>query len=325
MGYPIVAARKSARSPRNIVLSPDDRRVKGGRLQVRRLSKEDRTWSTVILGILVLILFSILRVALQPQQTLAEAQVVLTVEVRDESGAVIPGAQVKLTKRLEDQGVTAHTDSAGTISLHLEAGSYQLSVSMNGFKTTMRQLDVGNAVQQTAAVVLRVGGCPIPDPCPVVPEKEYERPSNSEVSSSAKPPFSIRLQPVQSAVRAGKPILFQITITNTTNHPVLVETRIPTWWSAFEVRDDRGQTSPSRRGRVLADPAHRGIRPEDYPPLEGGPAWLLAPQQSAVVENVPMSDLHDLSQPGTYQVLVRRPDGVGGVVKSNTVIITVTP
>jgi uncharacterized membrane protein len=134
--------------------------------------------------ILVLILFSIFGATFEPPEALAEAQFVLTVDVRDESGAVIPGAQVKLTKGPEDQGVTADTDHAGTVSLHLSAGSYRLSVSMNGFKSAMKEVALGDSDEQTVMIVLRVGGCPIPDPCPVVPEQEYqlEKTANERMS-----------------------------------------------------------------------------------------------------------------------------------------------
>src|SRR6476646_11780889 len=97
-------------------------------------------------GILLLILFAMLRAAFPQPEVVAEANVVLTVDVRDESGARIPGAQVKLTKGREDQGVIANTGRSGTVSLHLAAGSYQLSVTMNGFKTAMKQLDLGNSI-----------------------------------------------------------------------------------------------------------------------------------------------------------------------------------
>ncbi len=129
-------------------------------------------WKVVLVLSVVVAVFLAARV-------LAESQVELKVDARDESGAVIPGARIIVTKVLENQSVTGETDSAGTVSFHLTAGLYELSVSMNGFKTATKQVDLKDTGEQTVAIVLRVGGCPIPDPCPVVLEKESQPPTRA--------------------------------------------------------------------------------------------------------------------------------------------------
>jgi hypothetical protein len=130
----------------------------------------------------VLVLLTILGAGSLGSLGLAQSQAVLMVEVRDESGAVIPEAKVSIAKPLENQNVStvAHTDSRGSVSLYLPPGAYELSVSMNGFKATAKQVMLTNTDRQTIAIVLRVGGCPIPDPCPIVPEKEYPKANTAE-------------------------------------------------------------------------------------------------------------------------------------------------
>ena len=123
--------------------------------------------------ILVLTLLSIFTTIFKPPKAFAEPQFVLTINVKDPSGAVIPGAHVKLTKGPDDQGVTVNTDNAGTVSLHLSRASYRLSVSMDGFKSETQEVVLGDSNEQTVTIVLRVGGCPVPDPCPVILEQGY--------------------------------------------------------------------------------------------------------------------------------------------------------
>lgn len=140
-------------------------------------------------------------------------------------------------------------------------------------------------------------------------------------------PISLAIRPVQSSVHAGDQILVNIMITNISNQPRLVDTQIPTWITAFDVRDKQGQKSESRRGRVLSDPKHKNMQPGDDLPVRGGAAYMLQPGKNVVVENVPVPDLYDLSKPGTYTIQVRRPDGLGqgGVVYSNSIVVKVTP
>jgi hypothetical protein len=149
-------------------------------------------------------------------------------------------------------------------------------------------------------------------------------PSSSTMSGTTTAPLLLKLRAVNSTVRAGTIPQVQITIVNTSNGPVLMEVRPSTWLFSFDVRNSQGKQSPSRRGRVLADPTHKGIQPQDYPPLEGGPAEEIFPGKSVVMNNIPVSDLHDLSQPGTYMITVHRAYG-GSIIKSNSIAITVIP
>src|SRR5947199_10294349 len=56
--------------------------------------------------------------------------------VTDSSGAVIPGAQITVTNQGTGIAVKTTTDAAGTYPVpYLLAGTYQVSVAKEGFKT----------------------------------------------------------------------------------------------------------------------------------------------------------------------------------------------
>src|SRR5713226_7236777 len=71
--------------------------------------------------------------------------------VSDQTGAVISGAQVKITQTTTQLMRTASTDNQGRYALpNLPVGPYQLEVTAAGFKTYVQSgivLQVGNNVQ----------------------------------------------------------------------------------------------------------------------------------------------------------------------------------
>ncbi len=83
----------------------------------------------------------------------------LTGVITDPSGAVVPGARVKLTD--VDKGFTydAETDSEGRYLLRsLPPSNYRLSVSLSGFKTHVQEGITLNVSQNaTVNVVLQLG------------------------------------------------------------------------------------------------------------------------------------------------------------------------
>jgi hypothetical protein len=62
------------------------------------------------------------------------------------------------------------TDDKGRVQLEMKPGSYEVIVASPGFKTLKRPIVVDGGPAQTFKFDLRVGGCPSPDPCPVVVE-----------------------------------------------------------------------------------------------------------------------------------------------------------
>jgi len=104
--------------------------------------------------------------------------VTVTIEVTDGHGARIPKAQAEILSAATAGSKTLVTDDEGTAHLELEPGSYVVIVSSLAFKTVNRDITVGSAEGQRFEFALQVGGCPIPDPCPVVPAQGLAPTSN---------------------------------------------------------------------------------------------------------------------------------------------------
>lgn len=140
--------------------------------------------------------------------------------------------------------------------------------------------------------------------------------------TSSNPPLSIAIRPLEDAVKAGSPVLLEVTITNNTKERRLVETRIPTWLMDVDVRDSQGNQPLTQRGQVVF--GHGPDRINEIP-VGGGPLWAVDPGKPVVINSLPVPNLFDMSKPGTYTIQVQRPDGQGGAVKSNVVKVTIVP
>lgn len=66
------------------------------------------------------------------------------IRVRDQTGAVIAHAQIKLAPSSEETARKLETDDHGQVGLNLKAGGYALSVSAQGFKTWSERIFVGS-------------------------------------------------------------------------------------------------------------------------------------------------------------------------------------
>jgi TonB family protein len=104
--------------------------------------------------------------------------VTVTIEVTDGHGARIPNAQAEILSVATAGSKTLVTDDEGTAHLELEPGSYVVIVSSLAFKTVNRHITVDSAEDQRFEFALQVEGCPIPDPCPVVPDQVLAPTSN---------------------------------------------------------------------------------------------------------------------------------------------------
>ena len=111
-------------------------------VQVLRYDDEDKIWvrSNTI---------SIVELPKQAAET--------TVVIKDTSGAFLPWAKVEYkSPEAYDYGlVYACADSAGTTTLDLKPGNYDLRVSSLGFRTLTKHLEVAAGLSQTVELVLR--------------------------------------------------------------------------------------------------------------------------------------------------------------------------
>lgn len=133
-------------------------------------------------------------------------------------------------------------------------------------------------------------------------------------------PLSIAISTPQSALKVGSEVRIEVTLTNTSNRRVLIQERNPATDYQIDVRDERGTAVPETDfGRKLKEPPVIPMNSRNF-------GMYLRPNESTK-ENIALSDLYDLSHPGQYTIQVSRAVSnkpKDGVVKSNTITVTVT-
>jgi len=140
-------------------------------------------------------------------------------------------------------------------------------------------------------------------------------------AQSSQPPFSISITAEKPEIKAGSDVYIKIQMTNTANHAVDC-TRAPSNGSdrayQYEVREIGG-APPSKVARP---------HPEIGETFHSWPC-VLNPGESTTMDDSLISKLYDLSRPGKYSIRASRfisgDRKENGVVKSNTITITVTP
>jgi hypothetical protein len=146
--------------------------------------------------------------------------------------------------------------------------------------------------------------------------------SISALDRSPQLPFSITISAEKPDVKTGSEAYLKVRMKNISDHEVDC-TRVPTngWDGAYQydVRDSHGNLAE----RILPVPGHPEIK-------DTSSIWpcILKPSESTNDDHI-ISRLYDLSHPGKYVIQVLRLINGGhkedGVVKSNTITITVTP
>jgi hypothetical protein len=144
---------------------------------------------------------------------------------------------------------------------------------------------------------------------------------DSGSAQSSHPPFSISISVEKPEVKAGSDVYIKIQMTNTSNHAVDC-TRAPSNGS------DRAYQYDVRE--VGGVPASKVARP--HPEIgETFHSWpcVLNPGESTTMDDSLISKLYDMSRPAKYLIQVSRfisgDRKENGVVKSNTITLTVTP
>lgn len=67
--------------------------------------------------------------------------------VQDQSGAVIPKAEIKFSAEGSEKLLTVHSNEAGAFQAQLPAGAYTIRISSPGFATLMERRSIGIAEQ----------------------------------------------------------------------------------------------------------------------------------------------------------------------------------
>jgi hypothetical protein len=102
---------------------------------------QSRVWFTglsfLFIGVCVLILCN---AELSAQDIKKQAHV--AIEVKDQSGAPIPQAQIEIRPYRNEHATKLSTDGNGRLAIDLPSGSYELAVTSRGFKNVARHVEV---------------------------------------------------------------------------------------------------------------------------------------------------------------------------------------
>jgi hypothetical protein len=138
---------------------------------------------------------------------------------------------------------------------------------------------------------------------------------------SVKQPFAIVISAEEQTLKAGSTVSIKVRLTNTSSQPLDASGSFSDLTGLdsnflFDVRDNQGHLAPKRIYR--------------HSELAGGHAILdrIVRPGETLTENQDISRLYDMTKPGKYVIQISREipkEMGGGVVRSNTVAVTVTP
>lgn len=134
------------------------------------------------LALAVLVLLLMRSAPLQAQAASATLSGVVT----GPSGEAIPNAQVVVTNAATEQATTSSTDAAGHYTVtHLNAGSYEISISATGFVTTVQKATLtAGAPQSLNLSLMTAQAAQAPGPKPEAPSPATNLPNAPSTSKS---------------------------------------------------------------------------------------------------------------------------------------------
>ena len=248
----------------------------------------------------------------------------IVIEVKDQSGAIVPNGQVQLLPTPNTIGKNLTTGDDGKLSLDVPAGNYDLSVRFPGFFPFTKHIEVQNDTRQIIAVALEVFWCS--QDCPESKRLPHEN-SGLITSNPTTPKFSLAINTQEDTAKIGSAVRLIVTTTNRSgqkwlvsecrDHPIMYD-------FTYEVFDANGNMPPRTKvGRNIID---------RYPDLSvgghcavGGGDTEIQDGQSLKPEEIVISDLF-VFRPGKYTIQLELPDSESRTtVKSNTITVTVTP
>jgi len=147
-------------------------------------------------------------------------------------------------------------------------------------------------------------------------------PAQEKVSTKAAASISIR--PLASPVKAGSPVMIQVTMINTSDYPFHpFRTTNPGEYYTFDVRRDGTPAVETVNLKRLKKPGQSRPEINDNPvpmPYTTSLLFTTIPPHQSLQETVTVSEYYDMSQPGKYIIKLQL-----GRAKSNTVTVTAEP
>jgi len=131
----------------------------------------------------------------------------IEIEVKDQSGAVVPNAKALILPLPNEVGKVLSTDRDGKLELDLPPGYYLLRVHVAGFRRFSRSIEVKPGAHQLISVLLELGGC---SPCVTVTAV----PAGYPLTTPQPPSFSTLTSPDgrYALVSKGRPFSHQHTV-----------------------------------------------------------------------------------------------------------------
>ena len=144
-------------------------------------------------------------------------------------------------------------------------------------------------------------------------------------SPGTKPAFSINIRSESDNVRVGSEVRVKVVLTNTSDRAIDLLKSIGDTegedHNQIDVRDDHGNVAPDIKVKSGVERKEDGTF-ELHHSTSSEMLITLKPGQTLIYEML-ATKLRDMSKPGKYAIQIQRSDPE--IVKSNTIIVTVTP
>jgi Tetratricopeptide repeat len=237
----------------------------------------------------------------------------VTIVVRDASGASIPNAKIEYHQMSEMSPSRTHAGTKGKAVLQLEPGIYTVVVTKAGFRGLEAHFEAQGR-RQVFNAVLKAGTGVYADPWPLA-------------AKGSGPPFTLNISTRQKVFESGHEVRVFI------KAAIL---RATSWaWDrndtyvaedyAIDVRDAEGKEPPQSR-YLKSIRGMDGSLPHRITVCAGcRPVGGIARRGEIHQNSLNLSALYDLSKTGRYTVRVSRREGYNHWVKSNTLHFTVAP
>ena len=149
------------------------------------------------------------------------------------------------------------------------------------------------------------------------------------LATAAEPELSVTISAAHDSFRTGAEVKLEILLANLTDHQIEIgrfnHPDGPDIEYSFDVRDRQGRKVPLTRYRrsLHGTPGKRDDR-HDCGDCSGSGQDLDPHEKTS--DEIVISKIYDLRQPGTYTVQVSRPQGDEShmIVKSNLITLTIT-
>jgi len=147
--------------------------------------------------------------------------------------------------------------------------------------------------------------------------------------STAPPTISLTISAVHDSVKAGSPVVIDVTLLNKSSHDIVFRREIRGRDLHVDVRDVTGKLAADTKlgyiwnGHVANLDVTR-VSPQD---LSLNTVIVTVKAGETLPWELDAGRLYDLSQPGKYSIQVQRqdPENPALIVKSNTITVTATP